>query len=401
MKAVKTIAALIFMSALAIVLVQPVLGADDEPPARDGSGREEAAEGGGDEASAGEPVELTARYPKRCMRKSFEPTGLVAAKRGGSGRGVVRIGFPDQPPAARIEVAGEVAWSPTGTFLAESGGRVYDQSGNPQGALFFEPVKWQWSPVADCALATTERGNLTFSIADTKRKGIRLVNAPVQDFELSPNGRRLAIVVADEGGLWIADLRGGRVTRATEHSPFLLGWYSNRAVLYSKSRHGGLRYATGAGEHRRVRRGSVGRDVVVCRSEALVLTDTPDTDPEDAIDRLVSRRGRIKALDVRSDAPAYNGFSAATCSPDGRFMAVTSAEVGGRGALMLLEADGTFVRKLVGGRTASPQWSEEGLLYARYRKSGRGRLWLVAPGSPPVPTAYRVGAPTEYDWHVR
>lgn len=335
------------------------------------------------------------------MRKTFEPTGLVAAKRGGSGRGIVQIGFPDQPPAARIEVAGEVAWSPSGRFLAESGGRVFDQSGNLQGALFFEPRKWQWSPVADCALATTEQGRLTFSIPDTKRKGTRLLDAPVKNFELSPNGRRLALVIHDHGGLWIADLRRGRTTKVAEVTPYLAGWFSNRAVLYSKSRHAGLRYATGAGEHRRVRRGSVARDVVVCRSEALVLTDTPDTDPEDAIDRLVSRRGRIKALDVRSDAPAYNGFSAAACSPDGRFMAATSAEVGGRGALMLMEAGGSFVRKLARGRTSSPQWSEEGLLYARYSKSGRGRLWLIRPGRPPAPTAYRVGAPAEYDWHVR
>ncbi|HEX2296483.1 MAG TPA: hypothetical protein VHN37_14405 [Actinomycetota bacterium] len=406
MKAVKTIAALIFLSAIAIVLVQPVLGADDEPP-RDGMVLEESddgvAEGDGDEngddagEGRGDGVSLTARYPGRCLRKTgAAPSGLLAARRGST----ALIGLPGAVPAARVEVSGDVAWSPSGTFLAERGGRVFDQRGNPQGALFFEPREWQWSPVADCALATTEHGNLTFSIPDTRRKGIRLVDAPVEDFELSPNGRRLAMVI-DGRGLWIADLRRGRVVQATEGPAAIAGWFSNRSVLYSKSRGAGkLRYATGRGDARVVRGAFAGGAVVRCGGRVLLVAEASEANAPLA--ELRSRRGRIARELLPGPPGAFDGYSAVTCSPDGGFLAASTIRRGGKGPLVLLSSEGEVSRQLAPGRTANPQWSDEGLVFVRFGSAGRGRLWLVPPGAPaPVPTQYRVGAPTQYDWHVR
>lgn len=394
LKAVKTIAALIFLSVIAVVLVQPVLGADDDErrTKRNVAASAEPTVAAGAEAEEG--VELTARYPKRCMRRTREaPTGLVAARRGST----ADIGFPGQRPAARIQVSGDVAWSPSGRFLAESGGLVYDQTGNPQGALFFEPRQWQWSPVADCALATTERGSLTFSIPDTNRKGIRLLNAPVLDFELSPNGRRLAAVVEDRG-LWIADLRRGRLAQATEGPASITGWFSNRSVLYSKSRgQGKLRFATGRGKTGIVGGALAGGALEECGGRTLLVPVTTEGGP--AIAELAPRRGGI---DVPARSPGIRGYSSAACSPDGSALAaVASDDARGRGPLVMLDPDGELVRALSDGRTANPVWSAEGLMFVKFGKADRGRLWLIAPGTDPAPTAYRVGAPTQFDWHVR
>lgn len=398
MKAVKTIAALIFLSVLGIVLVQPVLGADDDPKTRT-RGRAETSDdpddtspGGGEEDD--EEVALTARYPKRCMRPSDgAPSGLVAARRGS----VADVGFPDERPVARVEVSGDVAWSPSGRFLAERGGRVFDQSGNPHGALFFEPLAWQWSPVADCALATTERGSLTFSIPDSKRKGIRLLNAPVRDFELSPNGRLLAAVVEGDG-LYVADLRRRSLTQATEGRASLEGWYSNRAVLFSKSEgEGKLRYATKRGKTGVVRDGFAGGALVRCGGRVLLVS--PATKFNQPLVEVTSRRGRLREV-LMPPGPEYHGYSSAACSPDGQLIAASAVVSGEKGPLALLAADGTIVRELDTGRTANPQWSEDGLIYVKFGKAGRGRLWLTAPGSAPVPTAYKVGAPNQYDWHA-
>lgn len=395
MKAVKTIAALLFLSALAIVLVQPVLGADDERP--DGAAGGEATPEDPSVPRLGSPpdtIVLTARYPERCMRKRVAATGLVAARRGST----ATIGFPGQPPVARIAVSGDAAWSPSGRFLAERGGLVFDQSGNAQGALFFEPREWQWSPVADCALATTERGSLTFSIPDTKRKGIRLLNAPVEDFELSPNGRRLAAVLED-AGLWIADLRRGSVVRVTEGPASIAGWFSNRAVLFSKSRgQGKLRYATGRGKARVVRHAFAGGSIVRCGGRTLQAS--PVTKSNQGLIELTSRRGRLRERGLAA-VGGYHGYSGAACSPGGSFIAASTVVRGERGPLVLLRPDGTLVRELVAGRTANPRWSDDGLLFVRFGAGGKGRLWLIAPGLLPAPTAYRVGAPTQYDWHVR
>jgi hypothetical protein len=395
LKAVKTIAALIFLSALAIVLVQPVLGADDdaaplvkrkmatptepsEPPAID------------------EVVALTARYPQRCMRPTREPaSGLVAARRGS----VAEIGFPDQGPVARIDVSGDVAWSPSGTFLAERGGRVFDQSGNPQGALFFEPREWQWSPVADCALATTERGNLTFSIPDTRRKGIPLLDAAVEDFELSPNGRRFAAVV-EGGGLWIADLRRGGLLKVTNGPASLTGWFSNRSVLYSKSPgQGKLRYASGRGKTGVIRNAFAGGSLLRCAGRVMLVGPATKFNPP--LVELTSRSGRIKRS-ILAVTGGFHGYSSGACAPDGASLAVSTLVDDEKGPLVLLGADGTFVRELAPGRTANPQWSDEGLMFVRFGNAGRGQLWMIAAGAnAPQPTAYRVGAPTQYDWHVR
>lgn len=403
MKAVKTIAALIFLSALAIVLIQPVLRAGDDEPtgrvkAKDATPQKGSYGDDGPHAgpSTADEVALTARYPKRCLRKAIAATGLLAARRGS----VADIGFPDRAPVARIGVSGDVAWSPSGTFLAERGGRVFDQSGNPQGALFFEPREWQWSPVADCALATTERGSLTFSIPDTRRKGIRLLNAPVRDFELSPNGRRLALVIEDRG-LWIADLRRGGVVQATDGRPALVGWFSNRSVLFSKTEGSGkLRFAIGSGKTAVVRGAFAGGTLVRCVGGSLLASAVRESNP--ALAELVSLGGGIRQDVLEPSPTAYDGYSDAACSPDGQFIAVSAIARGGlKGPLLLLRADGTFVRELVAGRTASPTWSSDGLIFTKFGKAGRGRIWLIELGSLPAPTSYRVGAPTQYDWHVR
>lgn len=394
----KTIAALLFLTALGIVLVQPVLDArDGEPMPVKRKLASPAEPSGGDEGKGDdvEDVELTARYPKRCMRKTHEPpSGLVAARRGS----IAEIGFPDRRPVARIEVSGDVAWSPSGTFLAERGGRVFDQGGGPQGALFFEPREWQWSPVADCALATTERGSLTFGIPGTNRKGIRLLNAPIVDFDLSPNGRKLAAVVED-GGLWIADLARGEVVQATGGPASVIGWFSNRSVLFSKSPGSGkLRFAIGSGKTAIVRGGSAGAALVRCPDRRLLVSGSPGVAPPLAA--LVALGGGMRRTVLAPPDGRVDGYSDATCLPDGSIVASTVVRRE-KGPLVLLEPDGAFVRTLSGGRTANPVWTAEGLMFVKFGKAGRGRLWLIRPGTDPLPTQYRVGAPTQYDWHVR
>jgi hypothetical protein len=403
-KAVKTIAALLFLSALGIVLVQPVLGADDEP---DPAPRETAApderdddddESDAEEPDAEEPSEeapfaLNGRYPKRCLRR-VDPatTGLVAARRGSR----VTIGVSGRGITTTADVEGDAAWSPSGRYLAERGGQYFDTTGAPVGTLFFRPVRWQWSPVADCALAVTEAGNLTYSIPETKRRGIRLTGTPVADFELSPNGRRVAVVTADSG-LWVAKLRSGKAAQVTEGRASLVGWFSNRALLFSKSPGSGkLRYAQG-GRARVVRGAFATATPARCGPGMLLVALATETDAPLA--RLVSRDGRIVRETLPGLPAAYAGFSGASCSPDGGFIvASASTRAGERGPLVLLQSDGTFVRELIGGRTANPTWTERGVLFVRFGGADRARLWFIPPNGSPAPTPHRVGAPTQYDW---
>jgi hypothetical protein len=403
-KAVKTIAALIFLTALGIVLIQPVLGADDgaEPTKRKAAAGAEPSEPAdpddGDEANEEDPAdepafELTARYPRRCVRRvPAASTGLLAARRGSR----VTIGLPGGGIETTAAVEGDAAWSPSGRYLAERGGQVYDATGAPVGTLFFRPVRWQWSPVADCALAVTEAGKLTFSIPATDRRGIQLVDAPVADFELSPNGRRVAVVTRDTG-LWVAKLRSGKTVHVTGGPASLVGWYSNRSVLYSKSEGSGkLRYATG--RRARVVKGAFAT-ASLARCEGRTLLVALATESDAPLAELVSRDGRIER-EVLAAPAGYAGFSGASCSPDGGFV-VASAQTGsgGRGPLVLLQSDGTFVRELMRGRTANPTWTSQGVVFVKFGAAGRGRLWFIPPnGAAPVETPHKVGAPNQYDW---
>lgn len=403
MKAVKAVAALLFVTALGIVLIQPVLGADDEPdPARGGRAApseppqptEPTEPDGDDDEEGGEtPFGLSAGYPKRCVRRvPPADTGLVAARRGSK----VSIGLPAGGIETTATVEGDAAWSPSGRYLAERGGQVFDSTGATVGTLFFRPVRWQWSPVADCALAVTEAGNLTFSIPGTKRRGIKLANAPVGDFLVSPNGRRIA-VVTEGSGLWIAKLRSGKAVQVTDGPASLVGWYSKRVVLYSKSPGSGkLRYARGpeAG----VVRGAFA-DAFLARCDDRVLLTALATERDAPLAELVSRNGRIRRKVLEGPPARYAGFSAASCSPDGFVVASALTDAGERGPLVLLQADGTFVRELMSGRTANPTWTSRGVLFVKVGAGPRGRLWFIpATGDGPVKTVYKVGAPAQYDW---
>ena len=74
---------------------------------------------------------------------------------------------------------------------------------------------------------------------------------------------------------------------------------------------------------------------------------------------------------------------------------------GEKGPLVLLQSDGTFVREVIGGRTANPAWTSDGVLFVRFGNGDRGRLWFIPPNGAPAPTDYTVGAPNQYDWHSR
>ena len=406
MKAVKTIAALIFLTALGIVLIQPVLGADDGSeatkrkvasggdPDQRGPAMIEPSDAEEEEDSPDEPAfELSARYPKRCVRGvPAATTGLIAARRGSR----VTIGLPGGGIETTAEVEGDAAWSPSGRYLAERGGQFFDTTGAPVGTLFFRPVGWQWSPVADCALAVTEAGKLTYGIPDTDRRGIQLVDAPVADFELSPNGRRVAVVTQDSG-LWVAKLRSGKAVHVTGGPASLFGWYSNRSVLYSKSEGSGkLRYATGA--RTRVVRGAFAT-ASLARCDGRTLLVALATESDAPLAELVSDNGRIERVVLRA-SPQYAGYSGASCSPDGEFVVASALTSSGeRGPLVLLQSDGSFVRELMRGRTANPTWTSQGVVFVKFGAADRGRLWFIPPdGAAPLQTPHKVGAPTQYDW---
>ncbi len=405
MKAVKTIAALIFVTAFGLVLVQPVLRADDEPDRTNrpnGTAAAPSEEPPADDDDANDledpPKSLIAfGYPERCMRRvPPDATGLVAARRGST----VSIGLPDAGPLGRSGVEGDAAWSPSGRFLAERGGQLLDTTGAPVATMFFRPVAWQWSPVADCALAVTEAGNLTFSIAGTKKLGIQLLNAPVAAFELSPNGRRLALVLEDDG-MWIADLRDGAVRRVTRTHTSLFGWFSNRALLYSKSAGSGkLRYTSGRGKRRVVRGAFASTTLSQCEGRTLLTALGSESDAPLA--ELVARDGRVKRIVLPGTPATYAGFSGTSCSPDGGFIVASAlTQAGEKGPLVLLQSDGTLVRQLMRGLTANPTWTSQGVLFVKFGAAGRGRLWFIPPDGAPVPTAYKVGAPNQYDWAAR
>ncbi|HEV2757408.1 MAG TPA: hypothetical protein VG318_16710 [Actinomycetota bacterium] len=401
MKAVKTIAALIFLTALGIVLVQPVLGADDEPEkgktktAAEPSEPPETPDGGDDEPDDS-PRSLTLiGYPGRCLQEvPPATTGLVAARRGST----VSIGLPGRGPIARSDVDGDVSWSPSGRFLVDRGGQLLDPTGAPVEKVFHRPGEWQWSPAADCVVAMTDGGNLTVGVAGTKKLGRVLLNASVADFDLSPNGRRLALVLKDEPSLWIAELDEGTVRRVTESRASLFGWFSNRSVLFSKSPGSGkLRYADGRGRARVVKGAFASTTLNRCGGRVLLTALATESDAPLA--ELVSRDGRIERAVLPGTPAAYAGFSAASCSPDGGFVVASAlTRSGERGPLVLLQPDGTLVRELVPGRTANPTWTSQGVLFVRFGAAGRGRLWFIPPNGAPAPTAYTVGAPTQYDW---
>ena len=186
----RTIAAIVFVAALAAVLAAPVLGARDRsrslPPTP--------------VISADHEQTLLAfrmgRYPRSCLRPVSSPPGIGLIATGYNR--TVEIGTPDAI-VERFRGRAPVSWSPSGVYLAWGRGQVHDVAPlrSIGGSVRLE--EWAWSPVADCLLGLTEDKALVVRVATS---GVTKVLVPpdaagdgrkLDSFELSGDGRYLRI----------------------------------------------------------------------------------------------------------------------------------------------------------------------------------------------------------------
>ena len=397
MKVVKGIAAFLFLVGLGLVLVQPVLDADGgredvEGKTPVGSRRIE------DPDDQQHPsVTLSRPLPGECFEiEERSGLSLVAAQNGKR----VRVGLPTAGPTVTVRGTAPIRWSPSGLFFGDGKGRLYDLDANREERLFSGRRSWDWSPAGDCAIAATEAG-LEYGVVATGERG-RLWDVPAKQLAFSPNGRRLAVSLlrALQGGLWMANLETGETAPVVEEPVWMLGWFSNRSVLYSKTvQSGKLRYATGTGGTGIVRGITDVYEVHRCGSRVLV-TASPADGPR-GLYEIVSSAGALRSSPLAAPRSG-EGYLGISCSPDET--AIVASELTGpedAGPLVLLSGDGTFLGELDPGATAHPLWGPpgEGILYLKRGRSGTWRVWQYAENGVPRPTGFE-SQPEYYDWSL-
>ena len=360
-------------------------------------------------------------YPRGCLRPAPRPTlGKIAAFQGGS----VSIVEPGSDRVVRINTRKPLAWSASGRYLATGRGDFYRPSGRGEGSVLNKGSRlWEWSPVADCAVAVDGSGLWVDGPQLDPRRIFDV--AGVEQLSFSLDGRRLGFVVREsEAGstrsIWIADLGSGsarRIERYGARTPVvrLLGWNVGGTRLFFGSAPGesvaadgvALRYSAARGP----RRGQAGATLL----------------PEDAYlshcggrDLVVAGGGREtnsnKRLAYLSPSgptfitPTSAAVMSPSCSPDGGYIAVAAS---GDGAditerrLALLRSDGSFERFLApaGSGDEYPIWGPRGsgLAFVRMRPSGRmADVWFIPEGGSASPTPLVIAVPPEtyghFDW---
>jgi len=360
-------------------------------------------------------------YPRGCLRVAPRPTlGKIAAFQGGS----VSIVEPGSDRVVKIGARMPIAWSASGRYLATGRGDFYRPSGRGEGSVLNKGSRlWEWSPIADCAVAVDGSGLWVDGPQLDPRRILDV--AGVEQFSFSADGRRLGFVLRESEGrsarsIWIADLGRGsarRIHRYGAQTPVvrLLGWNAAGTRLFYGSAPGesvaadgvALRYTAARGPGR-------GRAGATLLPDAAYLTNCGRRDLVVAgAGRETNSNKRLAYLSPSGPTfitPTSAAVMAPSCSPDGGYIvAVASgdgADVSER-RLALLRSDGSFERFLApeGSGDEYPIWGPpgSGLAFVRMRPSGRmADVWFIPEGGSASPTPLVVAVPPEiyghFDW---
>ncbi len=435
--------ALVFVGALTIVLLQPILDTSNEQSPSNEPPRTPAASPAPkpapsptsteEETETAAPDRLLSKIPRECLRPVERPSGvgLLAAYRGGA----VRIASPTGGVTATIEAKPPIAWSPSGSLLLTHRGHLFTAEGLPAGPTvirgktraFPEPVTfWTWSTVADCAVGVSREGTLLIAPLDAPiRRPHRdlLRGMEIRDISFSPDGRTLALVVRTDNeppvvnSIWFADLRTGRITRTRAGAVAvpLLGW-NGRRVLFGR--------ATGASimaDGIRLEGLSPGGEVVGYRAGLLPSDDFLLT----CGNRLLAVVGgardattnkRLAFIEPGEPPELLTSkafvYSTPACSPNGDFVVAPRAEENSSPSsgqrvddrrLVLLRGDGSFVRNLTldsGFADEYPLWGPRGtgVVFVRRPIGGGGRpqAWFIPEGGRAQRTELTFAIPPHY-----
>lgn len=377
---------------------------------------------------------LISSYPKRCLKRVRPPKdqGLLAAYR----RGQVTIGTPGGDLVASFEARVKapkafpsVQWSPDGRYLGTGDGGLWSARGRSLGVMLGElRGPWTWSPTSDCAVGFTGRsligfGDKTVSVGGPKVSSRPLIEGPVRYFAFTPGGRALILNVSREKeppvgtSFWRLDLVTGRLEELVRYPRGaccveLGGWDpTGRSLLFwigpgtSVMQDGWA--LSGLDVHRgnRLRFGTKKEPaltlpfpdyVEACGDRLLAVVGGPRAHPTIENKRLaLVRRDRVSRILTSNDLV----YLSPTCSPDGSQIAAVQMPSGSmeqRGRLVLLDAEGNFVRSASpGGSDGDPQWGRPGIMFLHGSASGT-EIWFAPDGSSARTTGLKVGVP--WDW---
>lgn len=406
----KVLAALIFVAVLGWVLLQPVFDAveidsvesDTEQTATPLGSRESSpAEEPSPEPSESEeevatlPDEFRTRplfdsYPQRCLRPGAGTQDLVLVETGdGVVAGPLRGPLEDVGGREIFGLSASEGWAAwedgdRTAFVARPG--IHDT---------ISPVRRArtvvWSPISPCGLAVTIDGRLSVVLEDAT-----LVQDEVRTVAFSPDGRKLAVVTAEDQAtsLWVASLTDDRF-REVYRDP------RKGSVRIEAWDPGGRGVYLGLGDQQGLTFVTVSRPT----SQARVSVD-PIEQLTTCADRLlgimngaiveVTNRGPDHLTDSEGDTRYIS------CSPAGNFVAAIGDE-----GLVLLDGNGSFLRDLTqdtGYTDVFVDWGApgRGLLFGRVRSEGSpvaAELWYISEGGSPISTGvtYR-GGPHAVDW---
>lgn len=397
---VKVVLALLFVTVLGWVLLQPVFDAVDEdavdasraPSSTPTAERMSPAPSAHDDdeedavpAGAFRTRRLSANYPPGCLRATPLVSDVVAVDRGDA-IAVGSLGGSlsefDGTRLFGVGVGGGAAWrdGERGSYVGVGGSRQIKAL--PAVRLVL------WSPIADCAVAVTTGGALLALPSE-----LPLLEDNVGGVAFSPDGGELAVVLKEEDAtsVWIASLGEGEMREVMRDRRSLAielqGWSTNGRTLYMTWPDGGLSFVTTSDPPQSggisVRPAEV---LEGCGRRLLGIID----------DRIVeiSRRGPDYLTRTRES------YRYLACSPDGGFIAAIGSD-----GLVLLDPDGRALRDLTedtGYTDVFVDWGQggAGVIFGRVRDDpDAAELWHLPEGGSARPTgiSYR-GAPAAVDW---
>lgn len=196
----KTVAALVFVGALAAVLAAPVLSARHDPPRPRGTPVHVSIDVGTDSMRSFQP------YPRFCLKRVTSPPGigLIAATR----QRTISIGTPDVV-TERFHGRAPISWSRSGAFLAWGRGQIYEVTPRRTIGGSVRMEQWMWSPIADCLVGRTRDDSLVVRVPSLDMTRTLITASPtaqLDHFEFSGDGRYLNVRFR-RGQRWVIDLR--------------------------------------------------------------------------------------------------------------------------------------------------------------------------------------------------
>lgn len=400
---VQAVVALVFVTVLGAVLIQPVLDAVDAPlpgptptesgerdptgtrpneePATQSPSPSPSAEASGEISGSLRTQPLYDRFPRRCLspaaprsdrlvfvadRLAQTATNFEADASQGQVGASALVGLDVSATTyASYVKARDVLFAPWEGIAGADGARP----GTRIAAA-------AWSPMSSCALALTSKGSL-----QVVPNGSILVRGGVRHFAFSPDGKKVAVIVqeGETTSTWVARLSGERlreVYRVQNGSPLRIeAWAPDGDTIYlTRSPDARLRFVIVVGSPQTGGvRGASDVQLEQCAGRLLGLLDG-------AVIEIPSWRGFLYVTE-RDDGAAYTSIS---CSPDGRFIAAVRD-----GSLVLLDRDGNLLRELTtdeGYRDIDPDWGQSGsgLLFGRVPDAGgSAQVWHIPEGGAP------------------